>query len=56
VLRKELVGKVEPGDFVAIHYRGRKTKQKGDGDYASYRVALEKGSSPAAGDSDEFGF
>jgi hypothetical protein len=52
VLRNELVGKVEPGDFIAIHYRGRKQKQKGDGDYASYRVAIEKKASPE----DEFGF
>jgi hypothetical protein len=43
VLRNELVDKVEPGDFVAINYRGRKMKQKGDGDYAAYRVAIEKG-------------
>jgi hypothetical protein len=42
VLRDELVGKVEPGDFVAINYRGRKAKQKGDGDYAAYRVAIVK--------------
>jgi hypothetical protein len=43
VLREELVGKVEPGDFVAIHYQGRKANQKGDGDYAAYRIAIEKG-------------
>jgi hypothetical protein len=42
VLHKELVGKVEPGDFVAINYRGRKAKKKGDGDYAAYRVAIGK--------------
>jgi hypothetical protein len=42
VLRKELVGMVGIGDFVAINYRGRKAKLKGDGDYASYRVAVEK--------------
>jgi hypothetical protein len=28
VLRNELVDKVEPGDFVAIHYRGRRAKLK----------------------------
>jgi hypothetical protein len=43
VLQNELVGKVEPGDFVALNYRGRRPKMKGDGDYAAYRVAVEKG-------------
>jgi hypothetical protein len=47
VLRHELVGKVEPGDFVAISYRGRKTKQEGDGDYAAYRVAIDKNDGPS---------
>ena len=49
VLRQELVGKVEPGDFVAIKYRGRKAKQKGDGDYAAYRIAIEKDESGGEG-------
>jgi hypothetical protein len=42
VLRRELVGKVEPGNLVALHYNGRRKKVSGDGDYASYRVAIEK--------------
>ena len=42
VLRRELIGKVEPGDFVALHYNGRRKKLSGDGDYASYRVAIDK--------------
>jgi hypothetical protein len=42
VLRRELVGKVEAGDFVALHYNGRRKKQSGEGDYASYRVAIDK--------------
>jgi hypothetical protein len=42
VLRNELVGKVSPGDFVAVHYLGMRTKQSGDGTYAGYRVAVRK--------------
>jgi hypothetical protein len=42
VLKNELIGKVEAGDFVAINYRGRRAKAKGDGDYAAYRVAIDK--------------
>lgn len=42
VLANELIGKVERGDFVAIHYRGLREKQNGDGRYASYRVAIKK--------------
>jgi hypothetical protein len=42
VLRRELIGKVEPGDFVALHHNGPRKKQSGDGDYAAYRVAIDK--------------
>jgi hypothetical protein len=47
VLQNELIGKVEPGDFIAIHYRGRRAKLKGEGDYAAYRVAIEKADKPS---------
>ena len=43
VLQNELVGKVSPGNLVALHYRGRRARQSGDGDYAAYRVAIETG-------------
>jgi len=54
VLQRELVGNVSAGDFVAISYRGRKTKQTGSGDYASYRVAIEK--SDGGGERDDLPF
>lgn len=44
VLRLELVGKVEPGSLVAIEYLGRREKQKGEGSYAGYRVAIQAAS------------
>jgi hypothetical protein len=42
VLKNELVGNVNPGDFVAINYRGKRQKQSGDGEYDGYRVAIKK--------------
>jgi hypothetical protein len=52
VLRNELIGdavagntgayKVQPGDFVSIHYRGKKPRRDGNREYAAYRVAIEK--------------
>jgi hypothetical protein len=42
VLKNELVGKVQAGDFVAIHYRGKRPRQDGGGEYAAYRVAIDK--------------
>jgi hypothetical protein len=47
VLQNELIDKVDLGDFVAIHYLGRRKKQSGDGDYAAYRVAID--SAPKSG-------
>ncbi len=41
VLRNELVGKAEPGDFVAVHYIGEGTTQEGR-PVTRYRVALDK--------------
>jgi hypothetical protein len=52
VLQKELVEQVNVGDMVALHYQGRRAKQKGEGDYAAYRVAIEK----SAGDGDQIPF
>jgi len=54
VLKNELVGKVEPGDFVALHYRGRRQKAKGEGDYAAYRVAVESPKSDVKADTSDF--
>ena len=48
VLRNELLeneklgGRVEPRDFVAIHYVGEKPRQSGDGTVHSYRVAVDR--------------
>ncbi len=42
VLQRELLGNVQPGDFVAIHYRGKRPRLDGNGEYASYRVAIQK--------------
>jgi hypothetical protein len=46
VLRNELLehderGKLEPGDWVAIHYRGLKVGETGT-EYHGYRVAVER--------------
>jgi hypothetical protein len=41
ILRAELAD-VVPGDLVAISYAGKKPRQKGDGSYHHYRVAVEK--------------
>ncbi len=46
VLRNELLGhdqrgKLEPGDWVAIHYRGLKIGETGT-EYHGYRVAVER--------------
>jgi hypothetical protein len=46
VLRNELLehkerGKLQTGDWVAIHYRGLRTSETGT-DYHSYRVAVER--------------
>jgi len=51
VLRNELLehaarGKLQPRDWVAIHYRGQRTSETGT-EYHSYRVAVER---PEAGD------
>jgi len=46
VLASELVGKASSGDLVAIHFKGKRTRQDGNGEYASYRVAIERGTEP----------
>jgi hypothetical protein len=40
ILRSELAN-VRPGDLVAISYTGKKPRQKGDGAYHHYRVAVQ---------------
>jgi hypothetical protein len=54
VLRNELLeheerGRLQPRDWVAIHYRGQRTSEMGT-EYHSYRVAVER---PAPGDDDD---
>jgi hypothetical protein len=48
VLKNELVGKVEPGNFLAIHCRGKRPRQDGGGEYAAYRVAINKTEKPVS--------
>ncbi len=57
VLQNELIGKVNAGDLVALHYRGRRARLSGDGDYAAYRVAIEsRGAKTEDELKSEFGF
>jgi hypothetical protein len=51
VLRNELLehpqrGRLQPHDWVAIHYRGQRTSETGT-DYHAYRVAVERPDPPA---------
>jgi hypothetical protein len=51
VLQNELVGKVRIGDLVALHYKGKRARQDGGGEYAAYRVAIEASTENPRGES-----
>ena len=56
VLQNELIGKVGEGDLVALHYRGRRARLSGDGEYAAYRIAIERRADKTEAElQDEFG-
>ncbi len=59
VLQSELIGQgvtagdytsyaVQPGNLVAIVFRGKRPRQNGDGSYTGYRVAIDNGAQQSA--------